>query len=341
VVQPPCDLWALGMSPAAARALELFRDAEAPSEFQKLAFNYYQAAGWTPEQGSFDAVPGGYGDGGDAGGYGGAGFPGGGQGGQGDQTASGEPGGATGEESWWKSMLPKGTQGWADAARTLAPGGMAGMLATSPLMSAGLGAAGGAVSAMRGKGFGSGFKSMSGLSDAKGVWDIAKAPIQAAKAIAGGAGPVAAATGAGRILPGVGAAIGIGQSAYGAVTGDQNYSSDGFWGQMGEQGLRTVGNLMSGAKLGPKGLMAVGGAEAANVLSNAGRAVGDVWDAARSGGFGNKGAVTPDEVNAFKQRRAERKAQKAPAAAQPKAPAAPAADASGSTAQTAGAASKT
>lgn len=285
------------MSPACARALELFEDAEGPSPFVKRAYDYFGRAGWNrPNRASY-GVPGGMGAPDEFSGA--PGSPGG-------SSAGVAPAGVSTEQPWYQGFVPQGAQGWADTVRGFTPGGTAGLLAASPLAAGATGLAGGTVSALRGKGFGAGFKNWSGLGAAKEIWDTVKAPVQAAKGLVSGAMP--AATGLGKALPGVGAAIGMAQSGYGAVTGDQNYMSDGFFGQMGEQTARTVGNLMSGAKLGPYGMMAVGGAELANVGSNVARAGGAVWDAVREGGFGSKGKVENSEIEAFKQRKAQRKA---------------------------------
>lgn len=257
------------MTPAAFRALEIFRSSEGPSEIlEKRAFDYAGAAGWRPERASFDSMSASSGDGygyGGGEGYGDQQDFGGDQGGQ---PASGEPGGATGESAatedtpWWSKGL-----------------------------------------------------------DALGYGATAAAVPSAVRAVRNPTAALGAAAQGGKLMKGMGY-LGTAAGAYGdlkgAITGDQGYQSDSLLGQMGEQAMTTFGNLGSAVMTGnPYAVMGAGAASAANVLSNAGRAVGDVWDAARNGGFGNTGAVKDEEVAAFKQRRAERKAQKAPAAAPP------------------------
>jgi hypothetical protein len=136
-----------------------------------------------------------------------------------------------------------------------------------------------------------------GKNLAHGGWNTAKAVAQpfteaartgsnAVKALMPGAtaaraaltAAAPAASVAGRFLPGVGTAFGMASNAQGAITGDQGYLSDGFWGQMGEQALRTGGDLMSAAQLGPAGLIGMGATSLANVGMNTGRMVGDLYE---------------------------------------------------------------
>lgn len=122
-------------------------------------------------------------------------------------------------------------------------------------------------------------------------------------------GALATAAKGGKLMKGVGY-LGTAMGAYGdlkgAVTGDQGYESEGFLGQLGEQGLRTGGNLGSALMTGnPYAVMGAGLASAANVGKNLERAAGAVWDTTWNGGWGNKGAVKGDEIAALKSRRAK------------------------------------
>lgn len=134
----------------------------------------------------------------------------------------------------------------------------------------------------------------------------------AIRAVQGPGSALATAAKGGKFVKGLGwlgAGMGAYRNAKGALTGDQGYESDSFWGQMGEQGLNTLGDLGSAVATGnPYAVIGVGATTAANIGANTIGAGKDVWDAWRNDGFKSKGAVTDQEVSAFRQRRQQRKA---------------------------------
>ena len=155
---------------------------------------------------------------------------------------------------------------------------------------AGLGAAGGGI-----KGWWQGKPILSSMG--QGIAGMGKSLVQpftqagrALLAARGGVRPalsavqgLTAASPWARALPGVGLAAGVAGDTAGAITGNQGYLSDNFWGQMLEQAARTTGGLVSGAKLGPWGLATAGASTLANLGANTWRAGSAVNDALNSG----------------------------------------------------------
>lgn len=323
------------MSPEAARARELFTGAEGSSAFLKLAYNYFGRAGWNRD---FRRP---MGAGGDTGGPGG--FPGefSGAGGGTAPGGSGEPGGATGEATgelpWWATAAEKAApwltgvaaagagasalQGYRGAGLTGMGVGLAGHTSPEALSAA-------RASARAGN---TGMDTMRTVREAE---QVAKSTAPAAKATwwskgkdalgkipgAGVAGKVGS-----KFLPGlnvVGSGYGLGSDIYDLAKGKEYEAPESGWGmagQMLQEGLTPLGDIGAGATVGaavggPAGALiggVVGGG--ARAVTNVGRVVaeganagGAVWDAWRSGGYGNKGKVEDSELEAFKQRKKQR-----------------------------------
>jgi hypothetical protein len=147
-----------------------------------------------------------------------------------------------------------------------------------------------------------------GLTDpVREAWNVGKDAVGLAR---GGAGTakslsslmsLSSGSGASKILPGVGTALGVASNAHGAITGDQGYLTDNIWGQMAEQAARTGGDLVSALKTGPVGAAAMGLSTAANVGANAWRAGSAVADARESGRAADEAEKRLKDYQSYKQ----------------------------------------